>query len=864
MSKLVKQGSNSLITEVFFGNGSGGGGGGVSVLNDLADVTAPSPSDQDILIFDANSGQWVTTPVSSIASPPAPPEKAIQYNKNNQFAGDSLFIYDDSNHYVGLGTSSPAVNLHVLGVGQNWSGLLMEGTDYASIRMKTNSGDFMWTSLPGGKFSLYEWSTNKYLITINTHAQMKFGGLYNNSVLEASATFEVADPGTYTGEPHRGSLPAPRMNTSDRDSISNPACGLLVLNTDTNLYNVYNCGTSNSWQSFLVGAALTSGKVLYSKDGVIAEDTPFEYDDVDKRIKAEKITIGAGVPANQEHTSIYLKGDGQNAIKFFNDLGTGSDGYKFIAYFSRFEPGQGNAGFYAGYYVLSGNVAYTLLYAPGARDFALTTYHSGQGITHPSLYIKDSNGNIGINTRTPDAKLHVAADAGLMAKFATTTSYGGISVEVPNVTAGHRVSARFGTGGGATSSALLAYKHDNTEPAMEIFVGPAPPGNTPLFRVTNAKVNLQSTDIWWTTPTTQPLNKWQLISVKRDQFDTGWQPKLVIGAQTIDTHGRLNFSVAVNTDTINVGASPTVDSVWYIEGSTKNTGIQNIKPKTTLDIRGAYRALASAPPNPEDHARFTYTTWHTDFVQFARASIPEMFRHAFEFQPLLKDVLSFVDMDMWHLGQPQSLPDFGSWNFSWSSSSPTPGTMLAARYSWGKAIRFRTSLSGRYVTAKIENLDNDMWYLIILSIYQFANSGTAKHSVMSLEPDNPDGLRVYYENNNLYLQNTQSGDNVIISHFNTNESIVIGILTQASNNKVTVISSRWSSGTNYISRHVLNNTTFPPSSPNTVGITIGQKNEAESPMNMDVHAFAMLAYPSKGMANEYVYRMVKRFAKLLI
>ena len=44
----------------------GGGGGSVSYLNDLSDVTAPNPSNGDLLVYNSTSGAWVNVPQSQI------------------------------------------------------------------------------------------------------------------------------------------------------------------------------------------------------------------------------------------------------------------------------------------------------------------------------------------------------------------------------------------------------------------------------------------------------------------------------------------------------------------------------------------------------------------------------------------------------------------------------------------------------------------------------------------------------------------------------------------------------------------------------------------------------------------------------
>lgn len=63
-------------TELFYKNSAGserdlstggGGGGGATALDDLTDVTLTSPQDQDFLVFDGGSSQWINTPMPAHA-----------------------------------------------------------------------------------------------------------------------------------------------------------------------------------------------------------------------------------------------------------------------------------------------------------------------------------------------------------------------------------------------------------------------------------------------------------------------------------------------------------------------------------------------------------------------------------------------------------------------------------------------------------------------------------------------------------------------------------------------------------------------------------------------------------------------------
>lgn len=205
---------------------------------------------------------------SDVTSPAG--NKVLRIDAND---GTTLASLQDGNAYVGIGTNTPAVNLHVVGVGQNWSGLIMEGTDYASIRMKTTAGDFMWSVVPTNTFVLYEWSTNRYLMAANTNAQFKVGQF--PTTFSNAAVFEVADTGELTGV-HMGSLPAPRIDTASRDSIASPDCGLVIFNTDVQQYQYYSCAT-NSWTA-IAEVAPPDKAIQFNQGGKLGGDASFIWD----------------------------------------------------------------------------------------------------------------------------------------------------------------------------------------------------------------------------------------------------------------------------------------------------------------------------------------------------------------------------------------------------------------------------------------------------------------------------------------------------------------------------------------------------------------------------------------------------------
>jgi len=907
MSKLLRnKNTSSLLAEIFYNSAGSGGGSGVQYLNDLLDVSVPTPNNGQVLTYDANTSMWVAADASGT---PAPPDGAIQFNKNGSFGGDSNFIFDytdnvflansrtvigttdpnyaadgllvlrsdvsnpnnnnvvqiranndsvllafkDGNAYLGLGTNNPSVNLHVVGVGQNWSGLLMDGTDYASIRMRTSDADFMWSSVPNSLLVLYEWSKNRYHMAIDTDAHFKIGQYA--TTLEPTAVLEVADTGELTGD-HRGSLPAPRIDDASRDSITNPACGLTIYNTDSRRYEVYNC-TAGSWQKIPVGLP-NDNYVLYSKNGDIAGEGEFTYDDVANRLFVRKIAVNSTSLPND--TSVFLAGDGTNPMYFLNDLGTNSDGFKIIALFSRHTPGPGNAGFYAGYYVSNGDVDYTLLFAPGARDFGVTTYASGNGISEPTLFVQDSGQRVGIHTKAPNAKLHVKSDIGRTAIFESPLSYGTVHLIVPGVASGKRATFYAGTSPGASTGANFAYQHQSTssQRAAEIYVGSSPPADSVArIRVAPTQVQLQTADVLITRSTTTVGSWSRLAYMHGNPVTAPIDIKLLLASRPRDTYGRSDFTIAVNNATTSgVEADETGDSVFFVDGITRNIGIRNTNPKTTFDIWGAYRAQEEVIPPYTDYARFTYLKYQRDFIQQGHTAVPEFFRHIYEMVPSLQEIDSFFDVDMWDETSGE-YPDFGIWDKPWEVSGSLE---IFGRWGWGMLLHL-TAGNKEYAAKDTGEMTAkyDYTFIIPFDIISTPSFGT-KGKILTLASTaaHSDDFELYYINGSLRFRDITANTELTLDNVTTNDRLVVGMRLSADTTRAVVYLAKISGSTYTVVHQELNSVTINDGE--VYNMTIGYK-DGDEPVEIYVPMFTVISTGSKAGDRELM-RIVKKIMRL--
>ena len=671
---------------------------------------------------------------------------------------------------------------------------------------------------------------------------------------------QVGDSGLYPGQPHRGSLPAPRMTRANRDSISNPACGLLVFNTDDDVYNIYKCGGINSWQTILDNSSLTNGRVLYSKNSAIAEDASFLYDDQNNRLSVEKVNVGTGTPPDA--TNVYMQGDGTNPMYFLNDLGVTSDGLKLIALFSRHIPGPGNAGFYAGYYVQGGDVSHTVLFAPGARDFGVTTYASGLGAENPTIFLKDSNQYVGIGTKIPSSKLHVFSKENIIGTFETNLAYGGISLAVPNIGIGNRAALSLGKDVSSVDSANFVYNHyDNSQAAAEIFIGTAPPtSTTSRIRVTRTQVQLQTHDVVVQQGASVP-GTWARIGYKHgNDIDSPITQKLVLASRLRESNGRSDFSIAVNTLTDTTEPDELGDSAFFIDGLTARVGIHNTSPEATLDITGSHRARAATPPPYADSAKYVNLKWDREFIQRGQVNIPSFFEPVFEFFPSLLEIESFVDPDTWNIPA-GNLADFGTLGGNWTASGGVY-TTSGHRWGWGNQLVFVNSPTD-YIQRKTGPLTPSTYrYLVVMMLdHDPSNDTTTDFAVLDLVPDTitgiaADHIRIRHYNNRLRIDNLTTGQTRVLTYFANGHRTVFVLELDPDADAIRGYSNRKAGTANYI--RISTRTGFTLNDGTIYNVTIGAANGLDS-MNMVVQFFAILKVKKTVQSSE-IYRMMKKLS----
>jgi hypothetical protein len=134
--------------------------------------------------------------------------------------------------FVGVGKHVPQ---HMLDVNGNLGVLSHVYFDGTANRMKRNGNNLYIQGNVGIQFAT---NSEDYHMYLDTDGDLLIGMTASSSVPEVTAILELRST-------TKGFLP-PRMNGTERDAITDPAEGMVIYNTDTNVLNFVNDG-SGTW-----------------------------------------------------------------------------------------------------------------------------------------------------------------------------------------------------------------------------------------------------------------------------------------------------------------------------------------------------------------------------------------------------------------------------------------------------------------------------------------------------------------------------------------------------------------------------------------------------------------------------------------
>ncbi len=171
----------------------------------------------------------------------------LQFYKGGILKADSLLTWDDHSKKMGIGTAVPQSYLHIKGYGEL---MRMETTSPP----QTGTGFFsFYDSLERKGFIGYGNTSNDQLSIFNeknADLQLATNGVSGQFVLKPDGSIGIgtASPSSSAilqlQSTSKGFLP-PRMSENQKNTISEPAIGLLIYNYNSNVYEYFN---GNEWQ----------------------------------------------------------------------------------------------------------------------------------------------------------------------------------------------------------------------------------------------------------------------------------------------------------------------------------------------------------------------------------------------------------------------------------------------------------------------------------------------------------------------------------------------------------------------------------------------------------------------------------------
>jgi len=214
-------------------------------------------------------------------------------------------------------------------------------------------------------------------------------------------------PNTFDPDPSAGvemqftnkGLLIPRLTLTQRNAISSPATSLLIYQTDNTPGYYYNAGTSSSpnWVRLattgLDGSGVATRVAFWTGTNTLSSNANLYWDNTNSRLG-----VGTSSPAEKLHINGSIRGDQSGALRINTGSGYIDIGPKNTSW-AHFYTDRSRYWFSTGLTIETGNI--------GSYDEDLSLQTSGT----TRITILNSNGNVGIGTTSPSAKLHVVSQA---------------------------------------------------------------------------------------------------------------------------------------------------------------------------------------------------------------------------------------------------------------------------------------------------------------------------------------------------------------------------------------------------------------------------------------------------------------------
>jgi hypothetical protein len=294
-------------------------GSAAGTLAGLSDVDVTGVSNGKILVFDGGTGKWVVGSAPATGAAGSATEVQFRNGSSGAFDADSGFVYDKTQHRLGVGTASPILTLDVADDINGASGIHVgnsnSGGGFATLILEAQGGQGSlsrgWLLGPGPASVLYD-DQSIYLYTGTGSFVSMIGGnvgigLGYNGI--PSTKLQVAG-GVQLGD-----------DAAACPGSSNTKIGTLKFAADT-----LSLCKATGWAALMSGSAASAagpnGAVQFNDGGALAGVSVFTYDRSAGLNVQNLNATGTAINASSSSTAI----NASSAGTAVNATGTGASG----------------------------------------------------------------------------------------------------------------------------------------------------------------------------------------------------------------------------------------------------------------------------------------------------------------------------------------------------------------------------------------------------------------------------------------------------------------------------------------------------------------------------------------------------------
>ncbi len=344
------------------------------------------------------NGAWTDFTTGAAVGTAAGVNSEIQFNSNGVFGTHETFVWDDTNHHLGIGTANPTDILTISGGTNevvhyaytsddaNYDFSFARGSEGAEAVVQAND------VLGGPRY--YAWDSTQYERGAQILAYIDAGATPANENLPTHLRFDTREATDTTSVERMrltsdgdllfygtGAIDIHAGTTAERPTV--PDNGMLRYNSDNNRFEGFQAGV---WQDILTGASIAAAPdrgIQFNSGNTMAADANFIY------TSTGQMAIGVNTPYDASVTmQVHAQVNSYEYITSAADVGTGGKAQQWFALDT------------------DGTVNWAGI---GQEDDGSLRLTGGTSLATPHMTLTDA-GNVGIGTVDPIVSLDLGAN----------------------------------------------------------------------------------------------------------------------------------------------------------------------------------------------------------------------------------------------------------------------------------------------------------------------------------------------------------------------------------------------------------------------------------------------------------------------